>query len=319
MRGIRRLGLCIVAVLALSGLLATMASAETLPKPVWASCQKASPKDTGKYKNKTCSEAEPSGKGGYELVEGVGKGKAFKGKTAKGEKAELIAETPILRGVIECAGGGKDEGTPGVPNLETKVSASFSKCEFLGAACTSTGAKTGEMKVTGLTGELGYIEEGATPKVGVELKSETEGGTLAKFECFAPGEHKEKRELVHGSLFGEVIGEETKQVATISKESEALFEPGKFYGEHEFEEKPYFPEVNIVGFAQERPEIERCEAKTKKGGGEECEGEHPAHVLKGEFCGAFIEENLHVECTPPVYLGLKAKFANKGETLEIKV
>jgi hypothetical protein len=306
------LGLCIVAATALCGLLVATASAsaESLPKPVWASCAKASPKDTGKYKNKTCSEAEPSGKGGYELVAGIGKGKVFKGKTVKGEKTELIVKFWEGRLAITCESG-KDEGTPVAPNLEKKVTAEFSKCIALNTptkVCTTAGAKKGEVKVTGLEGELGYTEEGVTPKVGVELKSENVDGVMSEFNC--------EEGSIEGKILGEVINEEVGNVGVVTKDSDAVFAPGEFYGEHEFDEKTYTPEVNIIGWAEERPEIERCEAKPKTAG---CEEEHPAHVLKGEFCGRFVEGVLGAKCTPPTYVGLKTKFVNKGEALEIKV
>ncbi len=308
MRGIKSLGLCIAAVLALCGMLAATASAETLPAPVWATCAKALPKDTGKYKNKTCTENEPSGKGKYELVAGVGKGKGFKGKTVKGEKTELIVTVPQGKFPIQCESG-KDAGTPAVPNLEAKVTASFSKCQFLSFVCTSPSAKAGEIKVTGLKGELGYIEEGATPKVGVELKSEAMTGIMSEFTCVGPEEKHE----VEAKIEGEVIGEEAGQVNTDTKSSDALFEPGEFYGQHEFGGKQYKPTVNIIGFAGEREAIEKCEAEN-----ENCEEAHPAHVIRGIYCGLFVEGQLHEKCTPPTYTGLKTKFVNKGETLEIK-
>lgn len=307
MRGIKSLGLCIAAVLALCGLLAATAAAETLPAPVWATCAKASPKDTGKYKNKTCSESEPSGKGKYELVAGVGKGKAFKGKTAKGEEVVLDVKVPQSGSgsfEIKCASG-KDAGTPVAPNLEEKVTASLSKCVFVGKECETKGAKKGEIKVTGLKGELGYIEEGGSPKVGVELKSEAESGIMSEFNC--------EGNSVEAKISGEVIGEEAGQVNTISKDSDAIFEPGEFYGQHEFGGKQYKPVVNIVGFADEREAIEECEAERNN-----CEEAHPAHVLTGVFCGTFIKAQLGAECTPPTYTGLKTKFINKGEALEIK-
>lgn len=302
MRGIRSLGLCIVAAVALCGLLAATASAEVLPKPVWATCAKV--KGTGKYKNKTCSESEPLGKGNYELVEGVGKGKAFKGKTVKGEVTKLDVKVPEGNFPIECASG-KDAGTPVAPNLEEKVTATYSKCSFLEKVCETKGAKKGEIKVTGLKGELGYIEEGASPKVGVVLKGEA-GAIISEFTC--------EESAVRAKIEGEVIDEEAGQVNTVSKESDALFEPGEFYGVHEFGGKQYKPLVNIVGFAGERLAIEECEALVKN-----CEEEHPAHILKGNFCGSFIKGVLGEECTPaPPYTGLKTKFVNKGESLEIK-
>lgn len=313
MRGIRSLGLCIVAVLALCGLLATSASAEVLPKPVWAACAKASPKNTGKYKNSSCSETEPLGKGKYELVEGVGKGKGFKGKTVKGEVTSLIVKVPEGTFAIECAAG-KDSGTPVAPNLEEKVTASFSKCHFFSFPCTSTGAKKEEVKVTGLKGELGYIEEGVSPKVGVKLKPETEGAFVSEFKCLGP--KPEEKVEAEAKIEGEVIGEESGQVNTVSKAADSIFEPGEFYGTHEFAEKKYKPVVNIIGFADEREAALSCEAEEWSS---TCEEEHPAHVLKGNFCGLFVKGVLGTECTPsPPYTGLQTKFVNKGEALEIK-
>jgi hypothetical protein len=302
----RSLGLCTAAAFALCGLMAGIASAEALPKPVWALCVKASPKNTGKFKNKTCTEAEASGKGGYELKEGVGK-KGFKGATVKGETSELIVKFWEGTESISCASG-KDSGTPVAPNLEKKVTADFSKCIALNTAtkiCTSPKAKKGEIKISGLEGELGYIEEGGTPKVGVKLKSETPKGLLGEFNC--------ENGSIEGKVKGELISEETGDINTISKDSGTLDAPGEFYGEHEYEKKFYVPTVNIVGFAEERPKIESCEALR-----ENCEEEHPAHVLKPEFCGRFIKALLGVECTPEVYVGLKTKFVNKGEAMEIK-
>lgn len=347
MRGIKGLGLCIVAVFALCGLMAAVAQAEALPKPVWAECgtaAKVEGKYTGKYTDKTCSteasEAEitEGKKNKYELKEGVGKNKAFKGKAVVTEVEkkptvfpELIVEAPQGHFAIKCEGGGKDEGKASGKNVEEKVTSSFTKCSFLGKVCTSAGAKKGEIKVTGMKGELGYIEEYTelqreekeVPKVGIRLEAEAGDGVSTEFDC--------EGTQVEAKIFGEVIGEETKvkkvgktyeevAVNTVSKESEAVYEPGKFYGKHEFDHLEYEPVVNIVGWGpEEREKIVACEAHHE--GEPNCEEEWPAHVLKGVFCGGFIEEELKVKCTPEegTYTGLKARFINKGEPLEIKI
>lgn len=318
MRGIRSLGLCVAAVLALCGLLAASAGAETLPTPVWASCAKASPKNTGKYKNKTCTEKEEAGKGAYEIVAGVGKEKGFKGKTVKGSSVALIVK--FWEGIdkIECASG-KDSGTPVAPNLEEKVTASFSKCTvFKTNVCTSPGAKKGEIKVSDMKGVLEWVEErkGSTEAekeaktgkavIGLKLESEASpGGLISEFNC--------ENGFLEGKVTGELIGEQTGDTNVASKESGAVDLPGPYYGEHEFETKTYVPTVNLIGSYEEQPEIEECEALRNN-----CEETHPAHVLKAEFCGTFVEKALGAKCTPPTYVGLEDKFVNKGEALMVK-
>ncbi len=302
MRDIRTFGLCIVAVLATSGLLATSASAEGLPAPTWYACAKAVPKNTGNYSNKTCSTLSEPGKGAYELKEGIGKGKAFKGKTKEGTEPTLHIKTWLGDLTVVCEKA-KDAGKVAAPNLEKEVSIDYSKCKALGTkVCTSAGAKSGEIQVTGMRGELGYVEETPTAVVGMRLENEAHPGELMnEFSC----------EDVEGKISGQVIGVQSGDVNSVSASSELLDEATERYGEHEYEGKKFKPLVNILGWEPELPEIERCS-------GQECATEHPAHVLKGEFCGEFVEELLSKKCTPPAYLGLDETVINKGESLEIK-
>jgi hypothetical protein len=308
MRGIRSFGLCIAAVLALCGLLAAGASAETLPAPYWAACAKTKPKDTGKYKNKTCSEAEPGGKGAYELTESVGKGKAFKGKTAKADHPTLIVKDQDGQQDVECKAA-TDTGKPEKPNLVKDMTITYSGCIAVKELkCKSAGAKKEEeIQVTGLQGTLGYVEEGAKPVVGLRLESEKEPGVEGKieeFECNKPV-------LVKGAVFGQYIGVVKDDVGVASKDMELDDESTERYGVHEFEGEPFEPSVNILGWAQELAEIEACSGK-------ECVSEHPAHVLKGQYCGPYVEHLISKECTPPAYSGQDQVFPNKGEDLEIK-
>jgi len=301
------LGLCIVAILALCSLLATTASAETLPAPAWATCVKASPKDSGKYKNKTCSEAEPGGKGGYEVKAGVGKAKGFKGKSAKGDKPTLLVKFWEGTDSIACESA-KDSGTPAAPNLETHLTIAYSKCKALGSlGCTSAGAKSEEVKITGLKGELGYIKEGSEPVVGLRIESEAHpGGSMAEFECGVKGE----KDLV-ANVENQVIGVQSKDVNSANKEFELNFEATEDYGVHEFDEKTYSPSLNPLGWATELAEIEACSGK-------ECVAEHPAHVIKGVYCGKVIKGLVGTECTPETYTGLNQELTNKGEDLLVK-
>jgi hypothetical protein len=306
MTRIKFLGLAMVAVFATVGVLATAASATT---PTWFECAKTEPKDTGKYNDKACSQKNEEGKGKYELKEGLGKGKKIKSKAGA---SELIVKVPEGEFPIKC-GGAKGEATPALPNLEKEVSISFKKCVFLGQKCTTAGAKTGEIAGKGLVGELGYVkaEEGGAgpaPAVGVKIKNALgEAEPISTFECGTG--------FVKGKLFGAVIGVQESDINAVAKETTLNFvgKPpvAEQYGEHEFEGKKYKPVVNIVGFAEEAEEIKAC-------AGLMCAEEHPAHVIRGEFCGTEIESLVSKECTPLTYSALDSKITNKGESLMIK-
>ncbi len=311
------LGLAAVVVVAAVGVLAASASAE----PTWYECGKAAKnsekKYTGKYTDKLCTkEATPTeigiGKSNkYELQPGVGaKPKAFKGKAGV---SELDVETPYGNFPIECASG-STSGTPAVPNLETAVSFSFKKCSFERESCKTPGGKKGEIKGSGLVGELGYVEpeeEDSPPAVGLEIKSpgpEGEKVAMAMLEC---GEGEEAGFLKPSKLLGAVIGVVEKDVNVLTTEQTLTYKALPQFGKHVFAEKEYTPLVNIVGFESEVAEIQRCS-------GQECTEEFPAHVLRGEYCGKIIEGLISEECTPPTYTGLDETVVAKGGALMIK-
>lgn len=177
---LKMMGLCLVAVFALTAAISASASAA---EPAFYECHKLTTKPyTGKFTDKKCSVAatpaqEAEGKvNKYELQEGIGaKGKAFKGK---GGKATL--HTPAVGGEVTCKSF-KDEGHINTPTTENKVFSEFKTCESLGKKCSSPSQKAGTIKTNALAGELGYISKGAKT-VGVLLKAET-GSVLAEFNC----------------------------------------------------------------------------------------------------------------------------------------
>jgi hypothetical protein len=228
MRGKKTLGLCLVVALAMMGLLATSAFAESLPVPTWYACVKAVPKDSGNYTEKACATASEPGKGGYELEESIGKGKEFKGKLNTGTKAILHIKTWLGDLKVECESA-KDSGKPALPNLEVGVAIDYGKCKALGTkTCTTAGAKKGEIKATGMRGEFGYVEETPTPVVGLRLENEAHPGELlTTFTC----------EDVEGKVAGQVIGLQEKDIGAINKDSELFDEATERYGEHEYEGK----------------------------------------------------------------------------------
>jgi hypothetical protein len=177
---LKMMGLCLVAVFALTAAITASASAA---EPAFYECHKQTTKPyTGKYTDKKCSveaskEVQEEGKKNkYELQEGIGaKGKPFKGK---GGKATL--HTPAVSGEVTCKSF-KDEGHIATPTTEKEVISEFKTCESLGKKCNSPEAKAGTIKTFDLAGELGYINK-AKKEVGVLLKAET-GSVLAEFNC----------------------------------------------------------------------------------------------------------------------------------------
>jgi len=111
----------------------------------------------------------------YELVEGIAKGKEFKGT---GKAASL--HTPKLKSEIKCTSN-SDKGKLETPKKEGKIFSVFTGCATLGKKCHSTGAKVGEIKTKELEAVLGYINE-SKHEVGADIKSQ-KGGPLAEFEC----------------------------------------------------------------------------------------------------------------------------------------
>jgi hypothetical protein len=289
-------------------------SASALPAPYWAACvkvPKVEKKYDGKFLTKTCTTPEPKGEGKYELEESIGKGKPFKGGTAKAKKGEKLVALHVKNPVtgdsakVECESG-KDTGKPVLPNFEEEVAVTYKGCAAVGKACKTAGAKAGEIKITGVKGELGYVEEEPEVIVGLKLENEKEPGKLlAEFEC------QEKAGELVAKITGEVIGVQGKDVNTLSKESSLLDEATERYGEHEFEGKKFKPLVNILGWANELTGIEEAQMKNE-------EETDPAHVLKGEFCGSFVKGLLGKECIEAVYGGLDQTMTNKGETLMVK-
>lgn len=180
MRRLVILGLGVLVALALA-----VASASATV-PTWFACGKAVKNGktfTGHYTGKSCQAATEVGTGGkYELREGIGKGKEFKGK---GGKTVLHVKTWLGDATVECTSS-KDSGTPALPNLETGVVLTYKGCKALGSKkCSTSGERPGEIEIEGLKGELGLIEESPTQVVGVKLGSEAHPGPDGEIVTFS--------------------------------------------------------------------------------------------------------------------------------------
>ncbi|HXD56191.1 MAG TPA: hypothetical protein VN618_15655 [Solirubrobacteraceae bacterium] len=207
MKRIARAVTCVLGTLAASAALAAGAGAAT---PTWYECGKA-PKlggvFTGNYSAKNCEAAsEVQGGGKYELREGIGKGKRFKGK---GGASTLNVASTLGSVAVQCASSA-ETGTPALPNLEKGVSFTFKKCVALGSkACTTASAKSGEITITGLKGTLSEIEE--APEVAVTLESEAHPGpegVIATFTC----------EGLTATIQGSITARQTQDVNVVTKQ-----------------------------------------------------------------------------------------------------
>lgn len=213
MRRLGIVGACLAVVAAFGVLSAANAVAS---EPALYECAKAAKvgkKYTGKYTDKKCSklattkEIEEGKTNKYELKEGFGKGKVFKGK-GKGANLEVVGI-----GGIGCSGS-TDSGKFTSPKTAGKVVAVFKGCELNGKKCES-GSTVGEVVTNDLDGEVGYLEGKGTktPKVGADIKAES-GEILATVHC------ANDTFAVTGSVIGEVepANKFTKEATFIFKQ-----------------------------------------------------------------------------------------------------
>jgi hypothetical protein len=235
MKSMRILGLALVAVFAVVAFTATSAMAN----PTWKACVKAEPKNTGAFSDKLCSISAP-GTGKYNLVEGVGKGKKFKGKALG---VSILHNVIPGKGDIkvECAKS-KDEGqvaNVGGVGKEFGVKAVFSKCKSLGSPCKTEGGKKETITTETLAGNLGWLDKSKN-EAGASLFNEANPGPgfEAQFECEGLAKVR-----VHGGVIGGIT-----PVGVVSKVAFAKFTVGEFLGEPA---PGYKPLTNPPAFEEE--------------------------------------------------------------------
>jgi hypothetical protein len=175
MNRIRLVGLCLVAVLATSTVVAANASAAA---PEFGRCIKLAGEKVhgsptvyhGGYSNSTCTTASPEAKGKYEWYPGVVKNR-FTTKIKEGTKVTL--ET--VRGLKVICTGETSTGEYTSPKVEEKVVLTLTGCEANGYTASSEGAAEGEVVTTPTECELGVIKKGETPakdKIGLTCAEE---------------------------------------------------------------------------------------------------------------------------------------------------
>ena len=221
MTRIRMIGLCLVAVFAMSAVVAASASAAL---PEYKACGKAAKnlakKYTGVYTDKACSiAATPTeiteGKTNkYELV-GTEKFKklAFKGKGIVPAVNQIVNPiTSKVEGATECTKEA-DTGTITGPK-EQELTVNYQKCKALGKVCESPGAGAGKINTNVLVTTLVYLNAGHT-EVGTLVKPKS-GSIITEYNC-------EGQKVV---ATGAVIGQNSGNVNVINKEGTTTYTHG---------------------------------------------------------------------------------------------
>ena len=162
MRRFATIGVCL-AVVAVFAVVAVASAAAA--EPAIYECHKEA-RGHGKYE-KRCKVAKEGG--GYEIKEGFGKGKPFKGK---GDGANLNITN---FGGISCTSS-SDSGKFTSPTTAGDVVVTFKGCAYNGKTCES-GTTAGEIVTDPLEGKVGYISGKGTksPIVGAVITAETDG------------------------------------------------------------------------------------------------------------------------------------------------
>jgi hypothetical protein len=246
MTRIKVLGLALVAVFALVAIMAASASAGT--NPALFECAKSA-KGAGHHASKTCNDAYKATGGSYNLVEGIGKGKAFKssGTTATLHTVNPEGEVDIPVTCTKFKGSGQFIN----PTTVVKAITTFSKCKALSAPCENVKKETIETK--SLAGTLGWVSKPGKV-VGTDLANEASPGTpVAEFTCSAIGQIRSG---------GSVIGINSGNVESINKASVLTFSIGHYLGEVEYAPgKFYKPLTNVPEFEGGSPDILLTEIK----------------------------------------------------------
>jgi len=217
MKRFKVMGLCLVAVLALSAMVVASASAAL---PEYKACVKVAKngvtkKYEGKYSVKTCAtEASPTEqsegkKNKYEREE-YNKGKSatptFKGKNVGTPKNLIVDPTcpegKFNNGTHKCEEPGKAKGSEkaqigGVTECgkeavlgtitgpkTTQWKTTYSKCKALETPCNTAGEKSGVIVTDQLEATLVYLNSAKT-EPGIQVHGNGEKGRLAQYECLA--------------------------------------------------------------------------------------------------------------------------------------
>lgn len=178
MKRIKVMGLALVAVFAMSALVATSAMAAA---PEYGKCTKKAKAEGEGFSNSGCSLKVTTGaKFAWEPL-------ASEVATSSLIKELTLATLETVKGTkITCKG----EGGPGsykTAKIAT-TTPTFTGCETSGLKCASAGAAEGEIKVATLEGELGVEKKGTEAKLNklasnLFSQANGKGGQIVEFVC----------------------------------------------------------------------------------------------------------------------------------------
>jgi hypothetical protein len=221
MKRIKIMGLCVVAVFAMSVMVAASASAEEFPG--LGRCV-AVPKGTGLYTASTCLVKETTKDANFEWEGGPGANSAF---TSKGGVATLES---VKKEKITCKGE-TDSGTY-IGESEDNSKTVFTECESVSAkvSCQSVG-KSGVIETEELRSSYGIIK--APSSVGTLIEPKPPGTELAKFECGGGGSGLGPAVIVKGSLIAAttVVNKMEPTATQKFSETKGIQKPLSFEGE----------------------------------------------------------------------------------------
>ena len=199
MRPLRIVGPCVIAALALVVLgQAATAGAATYPLtglPEIGRCVKLST-HTGVYRYKNCVVKSEGAKGTYEWEPGPGANGTFLAEAAE-VKLETVGKARVSCASAELSGQWTGSKT-------ASVTVALRGCQSLERGCGNNPGKPNEILTEEpVEGELGFIEKGEKPKVGLDLKPKSPGTTLFTFTCGGPPETTAPEPwIVEGSVIG---------------------------------------------------------------------------------------------------------------------
>jgi len=237
MQRFRITGLCLVALFALSAVLAAGASAFVREPPEVGRCVKQA---GGKWKDGACKTASKPGEEKFEWIPAfetnaynTAHPPKLKFKSASKPETNIQLETTgagnpgKVKSVVKCkTQSSTGEVTGAKTNIATAVT--FFGCESSGLKCKSSGAAEGEIKVADLDGLLGIEKKGETKakdKVANEYTPKG-GGHFVDFACGGIAVE------VRGHVLNPVTANAMKLTATVKfAATGGKQKPEKFAGE----------------------------------------------------------------------------------------
>jgi len=177
MKAMRMAGLCLLLAAVSATLLAAPAGAVSTP-PEFGRCVKSAT-HTGSYKGVYCT-AHPTkeGTGGYEWLPGPGPKPGFEG-LGEGVTLETVGGTGVTCAASQFIG---KYATAKTETLTVSLVGCTENATKANCQSSPVPASEGEIVSNEAEGELGFIKNGKTPIVGLDIKAKG-GGALFTFTC----------------------------------------------------------------------------------------------------------------------------------------